>query len=60
MCKIPEYAQLVDERRQNPDASYDTLFYKYEAKVNQNAFENQMHYGIFYGESVAYSCSPYG
>lgn len=48
MRKITEYSLLVDEKRQNPDASYDTLFYKYEAKVNQMAFENQMHYGVFY------------
>jgi V-type H+-transporting ATPase subunit d len=48
MCAIPEYQKLVEEHNMNPDASYDSLFYKMEVHLNELAFENQMHYGIFY------------
>jgi V-type H+-transporting ATPase subunit d len=48
MSAIPEYAKLVDEHSVSQDASYDALFYKMEVHLNELAFENQMHYGVFY------------
>ena len=48
MCAVSEYQKIVEEHGMNPDASYDSLFYKMEVHLNELAFENQMHYGIFY------------